>query len=108
MHSRNEEGRREDKEEEITRKGRTLQGAAPKTLKAGDEGRAQQLVTGENNKKTEMLKSSSALDRFHWILKMKRRVGEGGGGRGRGRGEKKAAKQKRENRSNISSTLQRC
>lgn len=42
-----------------------------------------------------MLKSSAALDRFHWILKMKRRVG--GWGKvegGRGWTEKKAAKQK--------------
>lgn len=52
MHSRNEEVGSEDKEEEeIKKKDRTLEGAAPKRpLKAGDQGRAQQLDTGENKK----------------------------------------------------------
>lgn len=75
-----------------------------KSPESRSRGPAHQLDTGENFKK-EMLKSSTALDRFHWILKMKRRVEEG-----RGWTEKKAAEQKkkRENRSDISSTLQRC
>lgn len=67
-----------------------------------------------------MLKSSLALDGFHSILKMKRRVAGGGGGgvrrgvtleREGGMREpfgEEEGKTKRENRSNTSSTLQHC
>lgn len=55
-----------------------------------------------------MLKSSSPLDEFHWILKMKRRVAGGGGGVVGAEGKRrKWQNKKRENHSNISSAPQR-
>lgn len=71
----------EEKKKKMKKKDRTLEGTTNKTPESWSRGAGLTSWTlgRRKGKKAGMLKSSTALDRFHWILKMKRRVGDGAG-----------------------------